>query len=624
MCGIAGIIHINGNPIDANALQACTDALAHRGPNASGFFISNNVGLGHRRLSVIDLNVSANQPFLSDDKQVALVFNGEIYNFKELKKDLQLKGHSFKTNSDTEVLLHLYLEEGKDCIHKLRGMFAFCIYDKRNNTIFVARDRTGQKPLKYFYTNGTFAFASELKALHTIPECPKEIDEQSIYDYLTLMYVPAPHTGWTNIHTLPAAHFAVLQLDTGDLQLQRYWQLSYETNHKKSISDWKESTLALLQEATALRTIADVPIGAFLSGGIDSGMIVALLSKLQQEPVHTFSIGSNDKKMNELPAAALVADRYATDHTELPLEADIVTLLPELVKAYDCPFADPSSIPTYKLCQETSKHVTVALSGDGGDENFIGYSRYPIAQFARRYERLSKILHHVATLGTSTLHTINPTTFSYRCKRFQTSMPLPQRQRYLQYLSFFTEEEKKQIWKNTQQPTDERYAQQFTKEIQTNVGIEQDVAADFLTYLPEDLLPKVDIASMAFGLEVRAPFLDHKLLEHTAAMPVALKLRGNTTKWILKELAKDLLPTEIVHAKKRGFRLPLNIWFRNDLKEYVYDNLLATNAPLHAYCKPAGIRSLLDEYNKTKIDYSDHIWSLLWLNEWLKLHTTYA
>lgn len=622
MCGISGIVHTNGQAVETHHLETCTNALKHRGPDASGSYIRANVGLGHRRLSVIDLTVAANQPFYSPKKKVALVFNGEIYNFKELRAELTSLGHTFTTNGDTEVLLHTYLEYGRACVTKLRGMFAFAIHDTEQNHIFLARDRTGQKPLHYFYNNGTFAFASELQALHTLPMCPRTLNEQELYDFLTFMYIPAPATGFTSIFKLPAAHTATLNLDTNTLTTERYWSLPYTVNTKRSVSDWKDSTLELLKEATKLRTIADVPLGAFLSGGIDSGVIVALLAEQSSKPIQTFSIGSDDKKYNELPEAAQVAARYQTDHTEIALKPDVVTLLPELVRAYNMPFADPSVLPTYQLCKQTSQKVTVALSGDGGDENFAGYARYSIAKFARLYKPLSCVIHPIMRPTTAALQAIKPTTFTYRCARFQASMGLPKRQRYLQYLSFFTEAEKQSIWLNSMKRTDERYAKIVANNSPSGLtALQADMQADACTYLPEDLLPKVDIASMAFGLEVRAPFLDHKLLEHSATMPDHYKLRGFTRKWILKELASSYLPNNIVHGKKRGFRLPLNNWFREHLREFVQDSLLTTNAPIHRFCQKAGLEQFLKQYYQTNIDYSDHVWSLLWLNEWLTMHT---
>lgn len=628
MCGIAGMVHLDGSPVDRGRLDALTDALAHRGPNGRGAHIDGNGGLGHRRLSVLDLSDAGAQPMLSRDGTMALTFNGEIYNFEELKKELEAKGHSFQSRSDTEVLLRLYEEEGPACLPKLRGMFAFGVLDRRRNILFLVRDRVGKKPLKYFRNGNTFAFASEWKALRTLPDCPREVDRDMLHHFLTLMYMPSPHTGIKGVHKLPAGHSLTLDLKTGRETIERYWALRYDTNHDRSLEEWEERIMTTLEESVRLRMVADVPLGAFLSGGIDSATIVALMSRHSPHPVKTFSIGSADPHYNELPQAALIAQTFNTDHHPIELKADIVHLLPDLVHTYEEPYADPSAIPTYLISHATRKVVTVALNGDGGDENFAGYVRYPIFLFSQKWASMPRPIHSLASLGVRLLHSMRNDTFSYRAKRFQDSIHLPWEQRYLQYISFFTEEEKRALYQKTFASnagrTDLWYAN-HTAHARARAGdwLHQAMSMDLATYLADDLLPKVDLGTMSCGLEARSPFLDHHLLELTAAMPAAYQLSGRTTKWILKKrLLTHLLPPEILGKKKTGFRLPLNRWFRSDLKDWVRQRLMDSPPLFWEMFDREAVDDFLRQYHDSAIDYSDHIWSLLWLSEWLDGYTS--
>jgi asparagine synthase (glutamine-hydrolysing) len=619
MCGIAGFVRLNGQPIDQAMLDRMTDAVAHRGPNARGTFTHENVGLGHRRLSILDLTTAGSQPMVSDDGTVVLSFNGEIYNFALLRQQLERKGHVFHSRSDTEVLLHLYQEYGVECLQHLRGMFAFAVYDKRKRQIFLARDRIGKKPLKYFASGGVFAFASELKALRTLPQCPREVDREAVHHFLTMMYLPAPRTGFVGIHKLPAGHYLLLDTATGAHAIRPYWELSYDTDETASEEQWRSRILSTLEESVKLRMVADVPVGAFLSGGIDSGTVVALMSKLSDKPVQTFSVGSSDPAMNELPLAEMVAKRYGTDHHPILLEADVATLLPELVHTYEEPYADPSAIPTYLIAQVTRSHVTVALNGDGGDENFGGYVRYPILLFSEQWKRAPA--HSVARLATRLFHMAQANTFSYRAQRFEQSMDLPWPERFLQYISFFTEEEKRSLYRSGFAEhfgrTDEWYAAQTVgARSRAHDTLHQAMAMDMHTYLPDDLMPKVDLGSMAHGLEARSPFLDHELLELTARMPARFKVRGRSTKWILRRMAKDLLPPDILSGRKRGFRIPLDKWFRNELKHFVRDRLLTGNPLFWEIFDRAKIEQFLRMYWSSGVNYSDHVWALLWLAEW--------
>lgn len=621
MCGIAGIVRFDGSCVDQWQLDRLTDALAHRGPDGSGTYIAGNVGLGHRRLSIIDLSEAASQPMISDDGQVILIFNGEIYDFQAERKILEEAGHRFRSSSDTEVLLHLYLEYGKECLQYLRGMFAFAILDKRNNQLFIARDRVGKKPLKYFRNGSVFAFASELKALRTLPECHSEIDQEAVHHFLTMMYLPSPITGIAGIQKLPAAHSLTIDLATGQESLERYWSLTYNTDESLSVEECTQSFLQTFDESVRLRMIADVPVGAFLSGGIDSAAVVAFMARHSPYPVKTFSIGSPEETHNELPDAERIAKLFATDHHSIVVEPNIVQLLPELVATYEEPFADPSSIPTYLVARETRQDVTVALNGDGGDENFAGYARYPILQFSELWKKVP--LHFFVRRGVNLFHHAMGSTFSYRAKRFEDTINLLWPQRYLQYLSFFTEEEKRVLYLDGFGQgfprTDAWYAEHTVNaRARARHPLHKAMSMDLETYLADDLLPKVDLGSMAHGLEARSPFLDHKLLELTATMPPWFKLQGRKRKWILKQALKGILPDETLARRKTGFRLPLDRWFRGELSSWIRDQILTGSPSFWMMFDRTRVNTFLQQYQESNIDYSDHVWALLWLSEWCR------
>lgn len=605
------------------------DALIHRGPDRGGTYVDGSVGLASRRLKIIDLTESSAQPMHSRGDNCVAVFNGEIYNFREKRTMLEKRGRTFHSTGDLEVLLGLYEEFGEDCLQHLRGQFAFAIYDRKRRKLFLARDRVGKKPIKYFRNGNTLAFASELKALLLHPNCPRSIDEQAVYDYLTMMYVPAPETGFFGIRKLPAAYAMTIDLASGQIAERRYWSLTYSSDRTKSVDTWKKELLQILEESVRLRMISDVPLGAFLSGGIDSAAVVALMAKQSSVPIETFSIGSSVETHNELPDAERIAKLLSTNHHPIVLEPDIVHLLPELVVAYEEPFADPSSIPTYLLSRETREHVTVALNGDGGDENFAGYVRYPILCFSERWARLPAFLHSLVRGGTVACTTLTRSTLAYRAHRFQSSIGISWPARYLQYLSFFTEEEKHSLLIASKRMsfdrTDDRYAER-TAEARSRGDdlLHRAMSMDLDTYLADDLLPKVDLGSMAHGLEARSPLLDHELLEMTARIPSDLKLRGNTRKWIFKEVLRDILPAETLRKRKQGFRLPLDRWFRTDLKPFVQNRLTDPASPLWAMFDRDAVMSFFTHYDQSSIDMSDHIWAILWLDEWLRQYGSHS
>lgn len=624
MCGIAGIVHLDGAPVDRDALDRMTDALKHRGPDGRGIFIDRNVGLGHRRLKIIDLSEAAAQPMVSSDQNAVITFNGEIYNYREKRAMLEKKGRKFRSQSDTEVLLQLYEEFGTDCLSHLRGMFAFAIYDKKRRQIFCARDRVGMKPLKYFFDGKIFLFASELKAFLKHPANDRSTDFEAVHHFLTMGYVPSPSTGFQKIKKLGPAEALLLDLTTAKLTLWKYWSLKFKEKDEYSIDEWKKRILEKLDESVRLHMVADVPVGAFLSGGIDSSAVCASMAKISGSPIHTFSIGRGDEK-DELKDAALVAARIKSTHHPKVVIPDVKALLPKVVEAYEEPFADPSALPTYLVAQFAKERVTVALNGDGGDENFAGYLRHSILTFSFGWEQFPRAVHTVTRLGTKSLASIFRTDFLHLCDEFERSMELPWQERYLRYNCAFAEHEKRPL-----------YAPSFSQHQATPAyfsalgapyrgyaddRLDQALSMDLFLHLADCLMPKVDAAAMAHGLECRSPLLDYEFLEMTARMPSDLKLHGNELKWIFKEALEDILPDKILDKKKQGFRLPLKPLFQNELKSYVREKLLSGSEKKWEIFDRGRLERFLSVALSSRIDYSQHIFTLLCLDEWFLQYT---
>jgi asparagine synthase (glutamine-hydrolysing) len=624
MCGIAGKISFS-TPVTLQSVETMCTAIKHRGPDDSGVYISpdQNIGLGHRRLSIIDLSPLGHQPMRYLDRY-EIVFNGEIYNFQEKRETLQKEGYTFQSQSDTEVIMALYDKYKEKCLDHLRGMFALALYDEREQVLFCARDRVGKKPFKYYFDGNTFLFASELKAILTQPEYQKEIDYEAIHHYLTLQYVPAPLTGFVGIKKLEPAHYLILDLKTKTLKKERYWKLDYSKKLSLSETEWKKRILEKLEESVRLRMISDVPLGAFLSGGIDSSAVVALMAKQSDKPIKTFSIGFQEEKYNELPYARKIADQFKTDHTEFIVEPDAIDILPLLVRQYEEPFADSSALPTYYVSKLTREHVTVALNGDGGDENFAGYTRYAAFRASLFLENFSWLAKTIGVPITRLIKSILPTTFFDRLYRLTTSLATDYRERYMGFTSYFTNEQKEELYtdsfrKNIRGKNTYDLIGKHFLESGTNDKTEQAVYADFATYLPEDLLTKVDIASMAVSLEGRSPFLDHEFLELTAQIPFSLKLKDfNNKKYILKETLRGIIPDEILFRPKMGFGVPIDAWFRDELKTYSQDKLLHGQLVRRELFRPEAIQKLLHTHTSTQINYSPQIWALLTLELWLE------
>lgn len=601
------------------------EKIIHRGPDDGGVYISpdQKVGLGHRRLSIIDLSSLGHQPMSYMDRYW-IVFNGEIYNFQEKRELLAEDGYIFKSKTDTEVILALYDKFGKKCLEHLRGMFSFAIYDEKEKTIFCARDRVGKKPFKYYLDDNVFMFASELKSILTQKEYAKEPDYIAIHHYLTLQYCPAPLTGFKNIKKLEAAHYLFIDLKTKKVEKERYWKLDYSKKLDLPEDEWKKRIMEKLEECVKIRMISDVPLGAFLSGGIDSSAIVGLMSKLSDKPIKTFSIGFEEEKYNELKYAKIIADKFKTDHKEFIVKPDAIKMLPKLVYQYEEPYADSSALPTYYVSKFTRDFVTVALNGDGGDENFAGYSRYSAFQFSLWYEKILP-LHNLIVLPISKFLARNiKNTFFERVYRFSQTLSEDYRRRYMTYTAYFTNEQKADLYTDQfkenvwQEDTYDLIGSKFD-EANTKNKMDQTLYADFSAYLPEDLLVKVDIDSMAVALEGRSPFLDYEMLELTAKIPFNLKIKGfNDKKYILKEALRGFIPDKVMFRPKMGFGVPIERWFRGELKDYAYDILLSEKSIQRKLFKKEEIKKILDSHNSTTVNYSPRIWALLTLELWFR------
>ena len=625
MCGICGKIYFDSSrPVDPGLIREMTDVLRHRGPDDSGIFIAGNAGLGHRRLSIIDLTTAGRQPMENEDGSLKIVLNGEIYNYRELRPGLEARGHIFKSRTDTETVLHLYEEFGAGCVEQLRGMFAFGIWDVRNQELFLARDRAGKKPLSYAIVDGGIIFASELKSLLKDPALRPEVDTVALHHYLTYQYVPGPQTIYKGVRKLPPAH--TLRMRGGRITIERYWELTYQNQlHLPNIEDYCERLREVFTEAVKIRLRSDVPLGAFLSGGVDSSATVAVMAGLLDRPVRTFSIGFEEKDFDELAWAAMVARRYGTEHTEFVVKPEAIKILPTLIYHYDEPYADSSAIPTYYVSRLTREHVTVALNGDGGDECFGGYERYYADALAARYEKIPQCLRAAVRLSANLLpYRENRWSFARRLRRFLNAVADSPARRYVRWLCYFSNDMKDDLYAAAfKQAMAGHDSLAFTEKIYAETAaatlLEKQLHADVLMYLPYDLLVKVDIASMANSLEARSPFLDHKLMEFAASVPAGLKLRGRQGKYILKKAFEHLLPKEVLYRKKMGFGVPINRWLRTDLKQAAYDILLDSRSIGRGYFKREAVAQLLNDHVAMRADHSYRIWALLWLELWHRM-----
>jgi len=621
MCGIVGIVNSGGRAVDRGILEKMNAAIIHRGPDDDGFYIKENVGLAMRRLSIIDL-ASGKQPIHNRDQTKWIVFNGEIYNYQELRADLEKRGHTFYTNSDTEAIIHLYDEFGADCLQHLRGMFAFAIWDEVEKSLFIARDRVGKKPLLYSHQpNGNLIFGSEFMALLAHPEISREVNPSAIDAYMTYLCVPAPLTAYTQIRKLEPAHWLLWK--NGEIKTQRYWLPDFSKKIKISEEEAIEETTRIVRESVKLRMISEVPLGAFLSGGVDSSIVVALMAQLSDKPVKTFSIGFDEQDYSELKYAKKVAEHVGAEYNEFIVRPNALEILPTLVEHYGEPYADSSAIPTYYVAHETRKFVTVALNGDGGDESFAGYERHTAMHLAETYGSIPRVIRKfLENLPIGLLPgSEKKRSRIYAIKKFFRFASLPKNERYLRWVSTFTKEDKGEL-----------YSKDFSEAVSANdastfldrwlsgnedIGIlNATLLTDQMTYLPNDLLVKMDIATMANSLEARAPFLDHKVIEFAATLPEKLKMRPFETKSLLKKVAARLVPKEVIYRKKMGFRVPVRNWLRGEMKEFVSDILLSEKCLNRGIVKPEAINTYLEEHLEMRHDHGRQLWTLLMLELW--------
>jgi asparagine synthase (glutamine-hydrolysing) len=623
MCGIAGYLTSDRPALPASVLEAMTDSIRHRGPDGFGHHHDGPVSLGHRRLSIIDLSSGA-QPLANEDGTVWVTFNGEIYNYRELREELIRCGHMFRTTSDTEVIVHAYEQWGRDSLSRLRGMFAFAIWDTKRKELFVARDRVGIKPLIYTQQAGLFAFSSELSALQSLPECRWTLDLDALDIYLHFQFIPAPYTIYQEARKLPPAHYLVVKNDGRIDGPHRYWQLELEPDHKTSENEWIERLDSLIRETVRLHLNSDVPFGAFLSGGIDSSTVVAYMSELLSQPVRTFTIGYEDAAYDERNEAEFVAKKCGTQHHLEIVKPDAVTVLPELVRHYGEPFADSSAIPTWYVSRMAASHVKMVLSGDGGDESFAGYSSYPHIEWAHR--KPTSAADRTKFLVGSILRRVG----------LKPALPTPA-DTWFNSTTYFTESNRRKLWRESYRPWVSSSRRWFERELSTAPNHDLTTRFqhfDLHNYLPFDNLNKVDIASMCHGLEVRVPLLDHVLLEAVAKIPPELKLfpiesvrtvqKANgshplesiTRKYLLKRNSERFFPKEFLQRKKKGFEVPIRPWFRDATGE-LQARLRQPTERFRDLFETGFVGDLLQEHVGGK-DHAWRLWSLLFLDEWLR------
>ncbi len=618
MCGIAGVLAASSaSAPDAGAVRRMCDAMVHRGPDDHGYMSDGPCALGHRRLSIIDLRPEGAQPMTNEDDSIAVIVNGEIYNFQELRRELENKGHSFKSRSDSEVCLHLYEEEGVDFLERLRGMYALALWDAPRKRLVLARDRFGKKPLFYHVGPDGLVFASELGALAASRHFEPRPDVDAIDAFLCLQYVPSPSTAFEGVKKLPPGCRMVCEPGRAG-EPEPYFQLRFDEVRGGSLAALTEQLHAQIEDAVRVRMVSDVPLGAFLSGGLDSSLIVAMMARHSSAPVKTFSVGFTSKDFSELPYAKMVAERYGTDHHELVVEPDMASVIPELVRHYGEPFADSSALPTWYLCQYTRTGVTVALSGDGGDEAFSGYRRYSHSQTARGLRRLPGPLPALVAKAIGRI----PVPAAQQVRDYGRRLMEPEHVRFLglaahipheDRMALYSEAMRQRFWDD---PVARRFGELYDRATASD-PVNRLLELDLQTYLPDDILTKVDIASMAHSLEVRCPLVDQNLMVFAASLPGSVKLRGLQTKRILREVAKPLLPEKILTRRKQGFGLPVDRWMREDLAPLSHDVLLDQTARQRGLFEPAAVKSLLQQHQRGE-PRGDQIWALMMLELWYR------
>lgn len=596
-------------------LARMCDVIEHRGPDDAGYYFADGVAIGMRRLSIIDV-AEGRQPISNEDGSVRIVFNGEIYNYRELRELLLARGHMLATRTDTETIVHLYEDEGENCVNRLRGMFAFAIWDERQRRLFIARDRVGKKPLHYTMVGDTLVFGSEIKSLLQHPGVKREVNLEAISDFLSFGYVPDPATAFRGIYKLPPGH--TLTFQDGQVSTRRYWDFDYSGLESQTLSDEREyieQLRELIADSVRVRLESEVPLGAFLSGGIDSSTVVAAMAREMGQPVKTFSIGFSESTFDELHYARIAARHFGADHQEFVVTPDVCQLVDEIVWHHDEPFADVSSIPTYVVAKMAREHVTVVLSGDGGDELFGGYERYAIDRQRQRYERLPRPVRR----GLLRMSQILPRgTYG---KGFLRNIALEPGARYVDSVTYFNQDAQRALFTEESRRTLAGYdpAASFEQAFAAPAcrdRLERLLYLDSKTYLPGDILVKVDRMSMAHSIETRAPLLDQRLIEFVQTIPAPLKLRGLEGKYILKRAVEGLVPGEILHRPKQGFDVPINRWFNRELRELLDDTLRDRRTRERGNLNHRAVLAILDEHRRGVRDHARHLWGLLTMELW--------
>jgi len=626
MCGITGIMDARGGrAVDEALLRRMNDTQHHRGPDEGDTYVEPGVGFGHRRLSVIDIAMGQ-QPLGNEDGSVMVCYNGEIYNYRELTAQLKELGHTFKTKSDTEVIVHAWEEWGEDCVHHFRGMFAIGLWDRNRQVMFLARDRLGVKPLYYAMTpDGWFAFSSELKALRMHPSLPRTIDPQAVEDYFAYGYVPEPKTIYQGALKLSPGFRLTQKVGAPLAAAEQFWDVPFKLHQKMTESDAQGELVERLREAVKIRLVAEVPLGAFLSGGVDSSAVVAMMAGLDEGAVHTCSIAFKDKAFDESEYAQQVAQLYKTDHFVETVDTDDYGLLDTLAGLYDEPYADSSAIPTYRVCQLARQRVTVALSGDGGDENLAGYRRYRYAMAEERVRGRIPLGLRKPVFGT--LGRLYPKAdWAPRVFRAKTTFEALSRdlvEGYFHGVSIMTDAMRQQLFSDKFRQQLQGYRaievmRGHAAQSPTDEPLSMIQYLDMKTYLPGDILTKVDRASMAHALEVRVPLLDHKLVEWISGLPPELKLKGSEGKYLFKKAMEKYLPQDILYRKKQGFAVPLAAWFRGPLRERVQQALLGPNLAATGIFNQDFLRQMVEQHLSGRRDYSAPIWTVLMFEAFLR------
>jgi asparagine synthase (glutamine-hydrolysing) len=626
MCGIVGISNYRSKqPVPEALIHQMCDTIVHRGPNAAGYYQSGYIGMGMRRLAIIDVK-GGQQPIANEDKTVWIVFNGEIYNHNELRKELKAKGHLFQTSSDTETILHLYEEEDVDCLQFLRGMFAFCIWDSNKAQLFIARDRLGIKPLFWSDSGGRFLFASEMKALLVTQYINNAIDWNGLDAYFAYGYLPAPLTIYSAIHKLPSAHYMLVK--GNQIEIKRYWDLSFKKSTITHSDDFLHGFEELFANAVKMRLMSEVPLGAFLSGGIDSGLVVAMMSNFSSNPVNSFTVGfggSSGNFLDERPYAREISTQYLCSHSEKVVIPRITDAMNAIVRAFDEPFADDGAIPMYHICEEAKKKVTVVLTGLGGDENFAGYERYMgmwLSQFSkilpgRFWSRLISPLLSLLNESKGGHNRIN------HIKRFASAAALPAGQRYQNYMQIMTSIQRRKIY--TQDVSDkvdfeyvDNLGRAYFERLDGGSLLDRSFYQDFNMYMPEDILALSDRIGMHFSIEIRVPFVDHKLVEYCAQIPSSLKIKSGEKKYLLKKIAKNYLPMSAIKHRKQGFCSPMAAWLNSDLRPMVESALHPTKIKHDRFFSPEAVHTICNEHYSKRSLNDKVMYALLMFQNWLK------